>query len=293
MNQIKSIQIILAVFLGLGTLHTNGQCIANAGNDTVICTCDGPFTFYLGGQPSAHAGNPPYHYTWTCHYQSVNMTWTASDFLDDTTSANPQLIDFAGEKLRFELTITDSLGNQCRDTVYIRFSYWTWTLDYKIRFINEGDSVQLYKSIYGGIPPLTYQWSPPTGLSNPNDLYTWASPNSSMTYELTVKDSAGCTGSDFFYIEVYPQGINEDKDHMHQQLVIGPNPMNHASTITFNGINNPTLTFLLYDVSGKCVHMAQIWNGYTLSRGHLASGLYHYVVQHENKSIVQGKLIFE
>ena len=54
-----------------------------------------------------------------------------------------------------------------------------------------GEGVQL--NVTGGV---TYAWSPAEGLSNPNIANPFANPSSSTTYQVTVTDANGCTGTD-------------------------------------------------------------------------------------------------
>jgi len=72
------------------------------------------------------------------------------------------------------------------------------------RIICQGDSVILSGSATGGTPPYRWNWSPPTGLSDPNSQTTIAKPNVTTTYILTVTDSRGCVGKDEVKIIVYP-----------------------------------------------------------------------------------------
>jgi len=51
----------------------------------------------------------------------------------------------------------------------------------------------------GGI---SYQWSPTTGLSNPNVSNPFANPASNTTYCVTVTDASGCTGVDCVAVAV-------------------------------------------------------------------------------------------
>lgn len=60
-----------------------------------------------------------------------------------------------------------------------------------------GDSIQLNAS--GGI---TYSWSPPDGLSDPNIANPIASPTVTTQYFVTVTDSAGCVGIDSVLITI-------------------------------------------------------------------------------------------
>ncbi|MBL7766131.1 MAG: hypothetical protein JNJ58_08570 [Chitinophagaceae bacterium] len=60
----------------------------------------------------------------------------------------------------------------------------------------QGTQIQLYRSTQGGMPPIQYQWSPTTGLSNPNSMITTASVNSNITYRLNMTDANGNIASD-------------------------------------------------------------------------------------------------
>ncbi|MFC1734061.1 choice-of-anchor L domain-containing protein [candidate division KSB1 bacterium] len=53
-------------------------------------------------------------------------------------------------------------------------------------------TASLWVNASGGAPPYTYDWTPITGLTNPNITNPQASPTSSTTYVIEVYDSTGC-----------------------------------------------------------------------------------------------------
>lgn len=59
-------------------------------------------------------------------------------------------------------------------------------------------------TIQNGVDPLSYAWSPVTGLDDPSSLNPAASPMVATTYTITVQDDNGCTGSDEISISLYP-----------------------------------------------------------------------------------------
>ena len=59
-----------------------------------------------------------------------------------------------------------------------------------------GDSVQLNGLAGGGVAPLTYLWTPATGLSDPAIPNPMASPSSTTAYTLEVTDNTSCIASD-------------------------------------------------------------------------------------------------
>ncbi|MCB9186915.1 MAG: gliding motility-associated C-terminal domain-containing protein [Flavobacteriales bacterium] len=54
------------------------------------------------------------------------------------------------------------------------------------------------------IPGWTYQWSPTTGLNDPNSSQPTASITGQITYVLTATDAVGCTGSDSVTVSLLP-----------------------------------------------------------------------------------------
>jgi hypothetical protein len=62
--------------------------------------------------------------------------------------------------------------------------------------IAPGGSTLLNASVSGGAAPVTYTWSPATGLSNASILNPVASPAATTTYTLTANGNNGCSGSD-------------------------------------------------------------------------------------------------
>lgn len=150
--------------------RTYGQCIANAGNDTTLCVTFGLDTVYLGGTPTVIGGTPPYIYTWSCNYSMLNtLFFSASDFLDDTTSANPRVNAHNGDTLSFYLTVSDNEGNICSDTVVIHFcGDYVWPLGWNFVYINQGDTAQISPSVGQGCSPLSFQWFPNYNISDPN-----------------------------------------------------------------------------------------------------------------------------
>ncbi|HRH39562.1 MAG TPA: hypothetical protein PK760_14530, partial [Flavobacteriales bacterium] len=68
--------------------------------------------------------------------------------------------------------------------------------------ICEGSSQQLTGAANGGQGPYSYQWTPATGLSDPNIANPVASPTSTTVYTLTITDSNNCTDTDQITVNV-------------------------------------------------------------------------------------------
>ncbi|MBL7826145.1 MAG: gliding motility-associated C-terminal domain-containing protein [Saprospiraceae bacterium] len=64
-----------------------------------------------------------------------------------------------------------------------------------------GDSVWLSATV-SGHAPVSIQWSPTDGLFSPDQLSTWAIPEKSTVYQLTIQDQAGCTATDDIAVRI-------------------------------------------------------------------------------------------
>lgn len=269
-------------------------CMADAGRDTALCVSTlETDTFYLGGQPVVTEGQPPFLFKWSTFYQEDEFVFYASDFLSDTTVANPAIVNPFDHPLTFFLEVTDSEGTTCSDSVSVDFSQYTWTLDVKERAIMQGDSVQLYISIYGGIAPLSYHWSPETGLTDPTDPFTWASPDTTTLYELTVTDAAGCVGSDNFSVIVMPTSVDETVGGI-MKITLDPNPLHSQSLLK---VGDPVI--LGYEVYicnayGQPIHSYNLVNNEVMLQiVDFIPGLYFYQVRRGGSIVGVGKMIVE
>src|SRR6185503_2248964 len=63
------------------------------------------------------------------------------------------------------------------------------------KVVLEGGQVQLTPALNAGFP-VTYTWTPPTGLNNPNAPDPLSSPADDITYTLKVTSDKGCNTSD-------------------------------------------------------------------------------------------------
>jgi gliding motility-associated-like protein len=115
---------------------------------------------------------------------------TCSNFIEQTISVNPTPIAFAGPD----------------------------------KVVLEGGQVQLTPALNAGFP-VTYTWTPPVGLSNPNAPDPIASPADDITYTLRVTSDKGCTTSDQVFVKVLkkpaiPNIFSPNGDGIHDKWVI-------------------------------------------------------------------------
>ena len=92
------------------------------------------------------------------------------------------------------------------------------------KFVLEGGQVALTPALNANVP-VTYQWTPPTGLNNATSASPLASPTSDITYTLTVTSSQGCKASDAVFVKVLkapavPNIFSPNGDGVHDRWII-------------------------------------------------------------------------
>lgn len=92
------------------------------------------------------------------------------------------------------------------------------------KFVLEGGEVTLTPALNANVP-VTYQWTPPTGLDNATTSFPKASPTSDITYTLTVTSPQGCSASDAVFVKVLkspsvPNIFSPNGDGVHDRWVI-------------------------------------------------------------------------
>jgi gliding motility-associated-like protein len=157
--------------------------VVNAGPDASICGVPAPCTVLT---PSILAGQGPFQYN-----------WSPGNGLNDSTIANP--CARPDTSTIYTLVVTD-LATGCASafsttdtlsTVLITSSPVPIADGGPDRIICDGDTTLLTGNGFGAGPQYDFQWSPTTGLSDPNIINPLASPPTTTDYFLTVW-SNGC-----------------------------------------------------------------------------------------------------
>ncbi len=124
----------------------------NCGNDTSFCVGLYADTIFIGSQVELFNGVAPYTYFWSCDPITVSstLTFTTSDYLNDTSISNPFLIGYGKENSPWGiyLSVQDSEGNIAVDTIIVKCSRFMYKTEQYAFYLSEGDSIQFFDNIY-------------------------------------------------------------------------------------------------------------------------------------------------
>lgn len=297
----KKLAFTLTMILLAMIYSAFSQVISDAGSDRVVCAGIHPMdTITIGGSPAAMGGKPPYTYTWETDYiwnigDFASQNFTASDFLNDTTIANPKIIHAIGDTIHFRLTVTDSENNIAIDTTTVYYAYFGSHLGYAEYTIDQGDSVFLqgWQNVFGGFPPYEYIWRPNHGLSDSTSLAFWAKPDHSVAYYMTLKDSAGCvvTGAPVYYVNVQPLNVGEF-ENQNSMAAIYPNPVSDHLNVSIDQRVQGEFTLRLFFSNGKLIEEKRFQeNEFTIDLLSYPPGIYVYEIIDNKGFSEQGRIM--
>ena len=270
------------------------QCNLNLGPDLYGCTgFQGYDPLELGNNFSYTGSVGIATYQWSACYKfnigSTNYVFHASSLLNDTTIENPKVISDFGDSVYYKLTVTDSLGSICSDSIQVVFSYLGTHLGYFSSTIMSGDSVFLNHSpnAFGGIGTLNYLWRPNHGLRDSTLPYGfWAKPNTSIAYYVTVTDSVGCTATaaPLYVIIVNHIGIGENR--LNKLIKVFPNPTNDILNVSISELKPNSIS--LSNIQGQELYYSDFFHERIDISG-LPSGMYILTLQ-TDKGVVRKKI---
>lgn len=269
-----------------------GQCFVDIGPNVASCPND---SAALGNNLLTSGFTPPLTYTWEAHkvWQIGSNTYHyfASDFIDDTTSANPKVTSQEEGSIYFKLSVKDANGQVCSDSIAVFYGNFMFTLasprDY---FINEGDSVFCsgWQNIAGTVPPFEYLWHPTHGVTDSTSLTFWAKPATTTLYRLIVTDSLGCSemGPGSYRVHVNPLSMDEN---LASQFSVFPNPA--KGKVHVNNTSGLLITEIaIVDLTGRGVMKIANFENKEIDISHLNAGAYLLQMRTE-KGVVQKKVV--
>jgi len=292
----KIIRPLQAVIFLLANSALFGQCIADAGPEE-LHFCMGDNSSQLNGVASG--GQAPYTYKWSMKTDTFQLGsglryYYASDYLSDTTIANPELISYADSSLIFYLEVTDANFTTCFDTITVTSSVFTHYLVTYVFHISKGDSVEFFGpqsgSNYGTD---SIFWYPSHSLSNPNHFMPKASPDTTTTYGYILWDSKGCADTTKISTIVYVDAMSSPSTEV-AKVEIYPTKLSSSGQLNIINTTEEILDFHLMDIQGREILHKRITRGKTrVEIPHLAEGVYFYSLSYNGAEMKSGKILVE
>ena len=270
-----------------------GQFKIDAGNDTILCVSVWAVdTTEIGGNPTALNGTEPYTYSWETNYSIGSNSFGASYFLDDSTKANPKIVNDAPDNLKFILTVSDNNGAELRDSINVRFSSFAYTLEDYFANINQGDTVTLAHNIGLGIEPLSFTWNPNYNISDTTISNPKAWPDTDTDYTVFATDSIGCISEpDIFEINATPVGILENKQ-ADSKSVVFPNPVDGNSKIYLFDKQHSDFRIKVINAMGQLILSDNMdSDSYQIGNKINQTGLYIFLILNKDEIISSGQFV--
>jgi gliding motility-associated-like protein len=135
---------------------------------------------------------------------------------------NPKMATAGIQTIRYTFTAANNCSNYIEQTIAVNPT--PVALAGPDKTVLEGGVVQLTPALNAGFP-VTYTWTPPAGLNNPNAPDPLASPVDDITYTMKVTSDKGCTSSDQVFVKVLkkpqiPNIFSPNGDNIHDRWVI-------------------------------------------------------------------------
>ncbi len=188
---------------------------------------------------------------------------------------NPNTATAGVHTIRYTFTGANSCSNYIEQTIAVNPT--PNALAGPDKTVLEGGMVQLTPALNAGFP-VTYTWTPPTGLNNPNAPDPLASPVDDITYTMKVTSDKGCTSTDQVFVKVLkkpeiPNIFSPNGDNIHDRWVI-------SFLETY-----PGCTVEVFNRYGQKIYYSvgytTPWDG-TINGKPVPVGTYYYIVDPKN-----------
>ncbi len=163
--------------------------LINSGDDLILCGADAILNGTLG---NSNCQLPNYIFNWEAIAPADNSMLSATDILNPTISVSN---NNGFQNLQFVLRTDRGGCALTTDTVSVTIGNSISVDIASPVTIPIGGSAALNPIVNGGIAPITYDWSPTSGLNNSNSINPTANPTVDTRYVLFVTDSLGCQDS--------------------------------------------------------------------------------------------------
>lgn len=252
----------LTIILILVMMSKIGFGQINLGKDTTFCS--NLINPQIGNKLTITGGSLNVSYNWSCKYILGNRTYTASNFLSNTTVASPIVSNLpSNEWLKFVLTVSQN-SNIYKDSINIRVSQFAYTTAFFTRYLSPGDSMELKSiPIVGGIAPLAFlKWEPSEGIKKPfsNPAFykqTLTSSGESLQINAYVTDSVGCEGSNLAYEIRFQNPSSLEKLELNKTEIFIKN-----GELNFDNVLNEQVEIFIHNLSGNLIYNAKTHKSY-------------------------------
>jgi len=141
-----------------------------------------------------------------CQGDTVQLTASGgTDYFWSTSETTPSIMVYPNNTTVYHVTVANIFGCSVSDSVVVSVNPTPIVNAGNDDAVCLGSSTMLNPVVSGGGGVYNYQWTPATGLDDPNIQNPIASPVDSTYYVLTVVDLIyGCIARDTVLIEVYP-----------------------------------------------------------------------------------------
>ncbi len=152
---------------------------------------------------------------------SYTFSWTPTNSLSNPNISNPYATPSSSTV--YTVTVTDANTQCVSPPAYVQVLIGQKPVADAgpDKTVCVGDSVTIGGTPTGYIGTLTYQWSPATGLSDPNILYPKASPPFTTTYFLTVYDNGCASDADSVTVTVESLPALSNTNPVYQEICPG------------------------------------------------------------------------
>jgi len=253
------------------TVTVNPAPVANAGPD--VATCAGKSVF-LHGSGAGPGGT---------------YSWSPTTFLVAPNGPAPA-VNRPTESISYTLTVTSAAGcvSLVPDTIHIEVIPPFHVMAGPDTSVYMGEAAQLHATVPDSVGPVTWQWTPSTGLDNPvgADPTVVLNTPEAVQYLVEATTAGGCTGTDTVTVKVFgvadlfvPNAFTPNNDGHNDVLkVIGP------------GVGQ-LVVFAVYDRWGRQVFLTKNaavgWDG-TMGGRALDAGTYVWMAEAVD---IHGKVI--
>lgn len=183
--------------------HTVNGCISAARTAVTLTIYDLPVAVASDDVTICQGNSTVINANGSSGSAPLGYAWTPTTGLNNPNIVNPTASP--NTTTTYTVQVTDSHGCTATDMVTVNVNPKPIADAGADATICAGSTTQLNATVNSNNGPFTYQWTPTSGLSDPNIHNPLANPLSTTTYTVQVTDVNGCTGTDAVFVNVNPR----------------------------------------------------------------------------------------